>query len=816
MSEILHEKVHNSIHLFAETLKTNPEALHADLAQLKNKPVYLYGASFGGRDAIRHAELYPTDFDGYISHNGGLDYRTLDESRRIRGGKWLTFSPWIDPINDVERIERPLLLFHNMDDNNVNPKVTLSFAQKARLLNKSVQVQFFHSGNRSTDYNKGHFLPTDEEGFNLYLETILHFIATNGKSKIPAISDWKRHRYGVAASKNIRSADPQKKAVAEAYRLYLKDKTPLNFETAWAQSYKPIYDAYVCAEFKDQDALLKNIQNQDTEIIKTLRHHLAYFVDYTFHRTYNPTIQEIEAMAHDTRLIERFKQILRERYLLEDIKKFLIREIYLANPHLLPSLCDSRLEQDGSYKPDEAKAELQEAILSGKERAQRAIGSILRQKVKETTGFSRNVYDMAIIRDITNFKNLPENKQLSLKEHLKRFSWSNPEMGGKLYDVLQPVETIPPFLQDAIQEAWSNLEALDLYGVNITSVDFRREMPHLKVLRLPSTITQWDAIQGLNNLSALEELRLSDTQIKSLAFLAPMPHLKKLILPNTLESLRGLEHLQALEYLYLVGTQSKSFAFLTPMPHLKSVHLPKDLISVTGLEYLTALEELNLTWTSIPELAFSTPMPHLKVLDLPGNLRSLTGLEHLPALATLTLLDTKITTIDVKKPAPPLVSHLEILELPNTLESLTGLENLLALKWLLYLHNTKITALEFNGSMPYLKNLDLPKTLESLTGLEHLTALERLNLFETQIKSIELFASMRRLETVFLPSDTIEHCIIHGERENWEVRSFVLTPNPNKKYIITNKRNVVKFIDDAVTSGEHLPQSSTEFRQINP
>lgn len=117
--------------------------------------------------------------------------------------------------------------------------------------------------------------------------------------------------------------------------------------------------------------------------------------------------------------------------------------------------------------------------------------------------------------------------------------------------------------------------------------------------------------------------------------------------------------------------------------------------------------------------------------------------------------------------------------------------------------------------MPYLKSLNLPKTLESLTGLEHLTALEELNLLETSIKSVELFASMLHLKEVFLPHD-IDLCIIRDKSKTWEVHCFVWALDPSKKYIITEKRNAVKFIEDAATSGGHLPQSRTRFRQVNP
>ncbi len=80
MPEDLFNKIQNCINRFYQQLVHEPEKLHKDLSKLKGLKTYLYGASFGGLVSIRHSELFPNNFDGYISHDGAISTKMMHKA----------------------------------------------------------------------------------------------------------------------------------------------------------------------------------------------------------------------------------------------------------------------------------------------------------------------------------------------------------------------------------------------------------------------------------------------------------------------------------------------------------------------------------------------------------------------------------------------------------------------------------------------------------------------------------------------------------------------------------------------------------------
>lgn len=256
-----HNELHGSINRFFQALKQADENLHPDLKNLIGKKVYLYGASYGGRTALRHAELYPDTFDGYISHDGGISPMV-----------WSDYSPWIMPMTKnkdsdimINEIKQPILLLHNFDDNNVNIKATLDWYNKAKKIGKGGLVQLFISreGNslsKATNTSstidlieKGHFLP-EKEVYKDYINAITSFIL-KGLGQLPSVRDWKNTYYDIYANKNFKSATLNEKFISEAFRIYwentstpneplwlmTREKVQKQIMQDWQDKYRPIY-----------------------------------------------------------------------------------------------------------------------------------------------------------------------------------------------------------------------------------------------------------------------------------------------------------------------------------------------------------------------------------------------------------------------------------------------------------------------------------------------------------------------------------------------------------------------------------------------
>lgn len=268
----VHALVQRAIHHFVQTFKTNPSILHPTLDSIATRQLrlFLYGASFGGRTAFKYAASpYGEDFAGYISHDGSLDYRQLEMSQRFyeKSSKSSVQDigvtlPHIalnqEDISSIKKRGFPLLVLHNLDDNNVNPAVALSFYKKARLFGlKAMELYITKSANSIPSGNermcdKGHFLPVGEREFAKYMRTLIHFIQHGPVAQ--EISHARFYKYNMHSKRYNISASCEQKLISEAFLLYLqtpaRDDAPVNpsdildpdnQEKAWHVFYRPLY-----------------------------------------------------------------------------------------------------------------------------------------------------------------------------------------------------------------------------------------------------------------------------------------------------------------------------------------------------------------------------------------------------------------------------------------------------------------------------------------------------------------------------------------------------------------------------------------------
>lgn len=185
MSKDIHQKIHQSIDNFFQTISRHPATLtkgmttiDSDLVmkieKLKNLPKFIFGGSFGGRTAIRHTQLYPNTFNGAISHDGSLSFKSENHL-------------W--PINYINDLQQKVLILHNIDDHRVDVTVSTNFVDAAINAGKNAELFLSLHGNALEPSNgdelslKGHHVPTHEKDFDNYSRKILDFINARPKSR---------------------------------------------------------------------------------------------------------------------------------------------------------------------------------------------------------------------------------------------------------------------------------------------------------------------------------------------------------------------------------------------------------------------------------------------------------------------------------------------------------------------------------------------------------------------------------------------------------------------------------------------------------
>ncbi|MBN9288604.1 MAG: hypothetical protein BGO43_07210 [Gammaproteobacteria bacterium 39-13] len=358
MSEALHKEIHEAINLFFQTLKNSPEKLHESLKDhhFEDLAIFLYGSSFGGRTAVRHAELYPHTFNGYISHDGYLSFAMSQKADLIKRPQYASH---LDPSPDTEiqKISEPVLLLHNMDDNNVNAKVTLNFHQKLVDNGKAdlIRTCITQAGNpiSSNAANKGHYIPEHQEDFIRYTNTLMDFMA-KGPSSLPGITQWQLYHYNKLANKSYVSASLKQRFIAEILNKGRLDRREYerarqfglqSDDTIWTRHYKPIFYAlhFVQTLVQDKTALIKEITRLENdellsdEVVKNaLRLQSNTFCGY-LKEQYGLNVSKENLETPE--MINMFKKQISTLATQQPAKvRFMLDALYQANPQLLISL----------------------------------------------------------------------------------------------------------------------------------------------------------------------------------------------------------------------------------------------------------------------------------------------------------------------------------------------------------------------------------------------------------------------------------------------------------------------------------------------
>lgn len=381
MPEALHTKLHACINRFHDILKDMPEHLDSRLSVLKGLPIFLKGGSFGGRTAIRHAELYPDSFEGFISHDGVLSYTMAGDTDRPMTERLINAricdskviegaSEFMDPVKHIAAIQRPLLLMHNYDDNNVNMQVSLDFYQAARHLGKPIQLGLIPQGNAAIGANKGHFLPRSPKLFEHYMQQVLSFIFNGISPLAPAMNAWRAHEYGTSMDKHTQNRKTawgksfgslDQAFLSHAYRLYknarphrslesnwIKPKEPPAFinetdklDTTWEAYYLPLYKAYHTADtcLKDPELidglfLEENLENWVTQATESFLEQLLPALEEALNQKLDPQKINLTQLAYT--LTPYFMDGLRTRFSGKDslAQPFLLA-LFARHPHLV-------------------------------------------------------------------------------------------------------------------------------------------------------------------------------------------------------------------------------------------------------------------------------------------------------------------------------------------------------------------------------------------------------------------------------------------------------------------------------------------------
>lgn len=500
MSRDIHARLHASIHQFFMSLKSDSRAqiFHANLPD--NIPIFLYGASFGGRTAVRHAELYPETFDGYISHDGwlSLEMGAKSDNPKIKERGTSPAKSWLDPLGNntaglsrVTSIQRPILLLHNFNDNNVKINVSLAFYKAMVDAHKgdSIALLISRLGNlTATDaHNIGHFEP-EREDFSLYAKTIADFMLTEPmKQKEGAyetMSAWAAHQYELYANKYFRAASYEDQMVSELYRLFknrYRTGTPAkqtihkavttppsiqqekrqnndDLETFWQTSGQwTILVTFYCQDasrikINKEIEYLKTQTLTDEMVANALRRQAPKI--FAFQQV---PLADVEAFANS-----KIVQALFRRYLFDDatsldVKRSLLEDIFLANPALIQERIGFLETQLSNYAKDlkTIKEKLQQRIMEDKNYLQKRLAEIgnIKEFAKKQFGIAYVLEKMDPTASLEIQKaSVADLKTLSASflEKLDPSSVSSDQF-GRVFDVLMHVnEKLPDDLAAAL------------------------------------------------------------------------------------------------------------------------------------------------------------------------------------------------------------------------------------------------------------------------------------------------------------------------------------------------------------------------------
>lgn len=435
MPEELHSKLHASIDAFYRAIKTPDSPLYQnpELSKLYKLPIFLFGGSFGGRTSLRHAELYPETFDGYISQNGTISFYMFEKADRHPGyfgsrRNENNTNPnsmthiWLSPITDepgqpetkITKIKRPVLLIHNRDDNNVNIKTTEQWYKKAqKVLNErkdhplpddkfAVRLHVPHEGGPPTAVTKkGHGFPIDPIDFRQQNETLSSFIL-NGPQSIKEFSDWKAYKTGVLSNKFYIAVEPLDDFISEAYRLYekrnpyapSKEGSPnLNIEDQvqrdWKDYYRPLY--YACllpSIYLKSDTIREKIQYlteqnyfTNENVSKALKNQLPLFIKYLREQNIDvPKKIDIDLFSKNEALINNYMSRMSWN---DDVTRSLLKTFFIANPKIVEQIVNDSYPKNN---PEEAIAQesLVKTLEENREHAKKTFQSVVKEVLKQS------------------------------------------------------------------------------------------------------------------------------------------------------------------------------------------------------------------------------------------------------------------------------------------------------------------------------------------------------------------------------------------------------------------------------------------------
>lgn len=409
MDADLQKQVHAAIHKFYQTISQDPSSLHENLDKLGFKlGVYtLYGASFGGRTAVRHGQLYPGTFKFYIAHDGV--FADLVDMPIIVNDRKYAHSEVLLPIHHVESTLDPILFFQNRDDNNVNIKSVLKFYDALLKAGKGdlARLCFFEKGgpipSEQEIFDKGHFPPDME--LSRYVDAILTFM-DSGPSQIPELHQHFHLREKQLANQFFRLANGnynvKKRFLALAIQRF-KDNTReqdsffkqkgISWDEHWAQHYRPILkvlgeirylvnDAAAFMTFKE--SLISQDLLNDVIIEKAVRSHAAAFREY-YKETHDFEEISIDDICNNPFIIRTFRDQLTRLSTgdSKDLIMFLLESLLFANPELLSSIHHSQAWTQESFEDQERnyKKIFEASARESKASMQRAWQAVIRNVI---------------------------------------------------------------------------------------------------------------------------------------------------------------------------------------------------------------------------------------------------------------------------------------------------------------------------------------------------------------------------------------------------------------------------------------------------
>ncbi|MBS0289138.1 MAG: ankyrin repeat domain-containing protein [Proteobacteria bacterium] len=418
MSKKLHKLIHGAINEFFKRISTEPEMLHHDFKDVgfANAAYFLYGGSFGGRTSIRHSQMYPGTFKGYISQEGNFGH--FNDMPIVPGynGEWREFK-FLDvlaPLSNIQDCKDPMLILQNRDDNNVNIETTLGFYEALKKQGKEnlARLVFFEEGNgtpgkaKTELHNKGHFFPKD---IDRYMDVIRAFI--EGTSYLPEIQE---HAYEMQArmvdqfSRRYFDSD---RFVSLACKQYYNNaqhqKTQLNtpsWNDIWTTQYKPLvvalreietlcdnpvylnqYLQYIQDNHLLTKQVLKNAINEHAGAFRQLYRELNKYDEIS-----------LEEITENPYILEAFEEkLLNCTYTESFYKSFLLESLLFSNPSLVMPIEKSKAWSVQRLEQEEPifRTAFENRIMQGKKITQRAwlcLAKTAREKSKEMSVMLQN------------------------------------------------------------------------------------------------------------------------------------------------------------------------------------------------------------------------------------------------------------------------------------------------------------------------------------------------------------------------------------------------------------------------------------------